>query len=339
MIANRLRLVLFASGLAACVALALFLHASRLRAASLREQIATLRQMSPAGSITPAATGAEERSLAATEEQRELAEWAALLEAARRIPELARREATLRVVRRIQAEHTARPPPPRPLPPPEPRDSPYFVELLDDPEYLQLVAQRWRIGQGVQTEQQLARLDVPQAVRNKILELEFDTYTALLDVQRYSRDDAGERGAATAASQKVRAENDTAIKQLLGDDAFAAYRDPTAAGAIETRSRIDSIFEPLARRLSYSAAPLDPATRTRLTELLQSLSSSPSALYALPRTPEFINRARAILQPAQVAALDELRVESEAVYARSRLPKSSELPRAKRHQRLESASN
>jgi hypothetical protein len=196
------------------------------------------------------------------------------------------------------------------------------------------VAQSWRTTTGAYYEERLARLGVPEDVRRKVTELEFDSQTARMDAQRYLRRDLAERTAAAAASRTLQAENNAAIQQVLGEDAYATYRNPVAGRTVQELIP-SSVFEPLATRLSYTGSPLDPATRQRLTEMLQSMSSPAPRVRTMTFTADFIERARSILQPGQVAALDELRTEYEAAGARSRLPKTSELPRTTRRQRLE----
>jgi hypothetical protein len=188
--------------------------------------------------------------------------------------------------------------------------------------------------QGAYLKDRISRLGVPEAVREKVVQLEFDSYAASLDAQRYVRDAEADRGAAITASRKLREENNAAIKQLLGEQAYATYSDRSPAAVLPARIP-PSVFDPLAARLSYSGNPLDPSTRQRLLDVLQSMSAARSALYnTMPRTPDFVERARSVLQPGQVAALEELAAEYEAAVARRQLPKSSELPRTTRSERL-----
>jgi hypothetical protein len=335
--ASRRNPLVLVAAVLACAFLGYLVHASRQRGASIREALAArppVPPTAPTSTIEASAAPAEHDPDTTTVEHRELAERTALLEDARRVPELARREAALRVIQRIRADHEATPPAPRPVPPPVPRDAPYFSELLDDPEYLQLVARSWRSTTGAYYEEKLSRFDVPEELRRKVVELEFDSQTAGLDAQRYLRRDPAERTAAAAASKMLRDENNAAIRQILGEDAYATYRNPVAGRTVQELIP-SSVFEPLATRLSYTGSPLDPATRQRLTEMLQSMSSPAPGVRTMTFAADFIERARSILQPGQVAALDELRTEYEAARARSRLPKTSELPRTTRRQRLD----
>jgi hypothetical protein len=318
-----------AVAVAATGVLAAFVYAAHRRAVGLRAEIASLRS-NVAMTSAPEAPPSSSIQTGKAPADSLLAERAALLEVARAIPELALREAALRTIGEIKARHERTPPRALPLPPPVPKDAPYFVELLEDPEYLQLLRHRWRLTDGSTIEQRLEKAGIPEAVRARVLEIEFENHTAISDLQSFVREGGTDRAVALKAFETVRRENEAPLRELLGDAGYTAYRRAPVGSLSEM---FDWRLEPLAVRSSYLGAPLDSATRQRLLALMQTSVSPGQARVAQPPSPEFVERARAILTPAQMVALDELAAEYQAAQQRRNLPKSSELPRTIRRQK------
>lgn len=256
----------------------------------------------------------------------------ALLAEARAIPEVARRESALRVILRIKQEHERTPPPPKPLPPPYPKDGSFFPELLTDPAYLAFQLESWRKYQGDLSSKRMQRLGIPESVRGQILDLEFDRYAATLEAQRFTRDQPAELAAARQAAAEVEKEVAETMRELLGEELAARYRAPDRFMPLEPAQE----FSQLLMRLSYSSTPITASQLEQLGTLSQSIGL-PEGPRAFAARDEAIRAGmRAILSEQQWAAVEELRSEQEAWTLRSKLPKSSELPRTTRRARLES---
>jgi hypothetical protein len=258
---------------------------------------------------------------------------AALLQDARAIPEVARRESALRVILRLKQEHDRTPPPPKPLPPPYPKNGSFFPELLTDPAYLAFQLKSWRRFSGDTSDKRMQRLGIPEEIRRQIVDLEFDRYAATLEVQRFARDQVAELEAARLASAEVEKETAEKIRGLLGEELAAQYRAPERFMPMEPADE----FSQLLTRLSYSATPLTAAQLEQLGTLSRSigLPEGPGAFAARNETVRA--GMRMILSAQQWTAVEELRAEQEAWTMRSKLPKSSELPRTTRRGRLEGA--
>jgi hypothetical protein len=269
-----------------------------------------------------------------TADSSELEARRALLAEARAIPALARRESASIVIRRLKALHESVPPPPTPLPPPYPRNGTYFPELLDDPAYLQLVTEDWKLGMGSFEVQRLQTLNVPGAIVAKVMKIMCDDYLASLEIQRFPRTDPAAQRAARDDYMRVRRENEQTIRALLGEETFARYQSNEGLSEQITTDLVTN--GPLAVRLSYSDSPLTDVDKQRLGALVNRMANPPKMpAFKLWTEPEFLNQAQSILSPVQLDALRQLQEENDARRLRSTLPKSSELPRTTRRARLE----
>lgn len=261
----------------------------------------------------------------------ELSARAALLEEAKRIPEVARREAALRVILALKEKHAASEPTPKPLPFVMPKNAPYFVELLDDPEYVSLQLEQWREVSGRMSEQRLQRIGVPAEMRAQIVDLEFDMFANQMESSRFAGTQSVEHQAALHAASEARQENQEKLRALLGEEVYARY------SSFEGRltARAENEFRRLATRLSYSATPLNQDDFAALQAELDALPPPKSSEELRANATRLDARVRNVLRPEQIVALDELKAEEEAAAQRRKLPKSSELPRTTRRARLE----
>jgi len=324
-----LRIALIGS-LIAIVGLAAAWRQAWTRTGELKDALASSARIDPQ-STTPATGIPTVEPLRDHDEAAELAERVALLEQARQIPEVARREATLRVILTLKAARGDSPPAPKVLPPPHPKNGGYFPELLDDPEYFALQLESWRSYEGRMTDERMRKLGIPPDVRRQVIDLEFDTYFTSMESERFSGDQAAERQAAIAATSATRSENDTRLRSLLGDEMFDRFKSPEGRDLVSA----DSHYLQLAMRLSYSDTPLTSDDIARIDAEIKALGSPTRWEDVRQHTAAVDARVRAVLRPEQVAAIDALKAEQEAWTLRSKLPKSSELPRTTRKARLE----
>ncbi|MBE2216155.1 MAG: hypothetical protein IAE82_19935 [Opitutaceae bacterium] len=326
--------VLLALLLAACAACGLAWHRAYQHSIALAD---ALRARDTAPSIAtpqpaPAATSIA-KDEAASHLEDDIAARAALLAEARTIPEVARRESALRVILRIKQEHERTPPPPKPLPPPFPKDGSFFPELLTDPAYLAYQLESWRKFSGDFSGKRMQRLGIPESVRQQIIDLEFDRYAASLEAQRFTRDQPAELTAARQAAAEISKETAEKIRTLLGEELAAQYQAPERFMPMEPAQE----FSQLLMRLSYSATPLTASQLEQLGALSQSIALPEGSGAFAARLESIKAGMRTILSDQQWTAVDELAAEREAENLRRKLPKSSELPRAKRRARLEGA--
>jgi len=343
--------------LAICAVLAVFWSHACARSAELDAEIARLRAPTDGGSEHRSTAEPVDTVEASPPADPELEARQHLLTDARAIPELARREATLVAIRQIKARHAAAPPPPRALPPPlGTRYGPYFTELFSDPEYLVLVRKDWQSNRGESSIRRLAALDLPETTKRQVEDIEFESYLSLVETaaNATSVSTLEERRALMQVRKRMDEERQLRLRQALGDDYFRHYSSPStsastaslsASGGTATAVAVsgpagltmqESVsYSPLATRLSYSSSPLTEADATRLQNLLDAMATPQTPAYRLWYDVEFFNQAQAILSPTQLDALRQLQEEYEAGQLRSRLPKSSELPRTTRRARLE----
>ncbi|MFT3783428.1 MAG: hypothetical protein QM790_15560 [Nibricoccus sp.] len=263
--------------------------------------------------------------------------------------EASRTAATLAVINQIRAKRQVKPTQAKQKPPPMGPNGQLFPDLLKDPEYSKLY---------VSFEAQLIRSGyAPEFRQLGLNEAEAEKAVAILAEDRVAVEEfralSGGRTTADFTKQQA-ALTDKQLLELMGEERFQKWKTLTevhesaaptetvtlASGVTITRTGLPRealvsqassyLTGKLGLRLSYSETPLQKEQADRLAEALVSQASGePLYIYRtmFMFTDSFVEQAKSILTPTQVQALREFQAEQEASNKRSKLPKSSELPR------------
>ena len=184
-----------------------------------------------------------------------------------------------------------------------------FQTLMEDPEF----ARMWNA-------QQRARLDGRYADLFRLLKLnpaELDRLKNLLVEKRNSFRDVMAAARSEGINMRenrdelrnlqaqAQAEIDASIRDLLGPAGFNQFQQ------YEQTLPQRNLVTQLDQRLSYSAAPLNDQQSEQLVKILAETSSNRSGRRGPEITDDAVNRAAAVLTPAQKAALQQLQTEQQ----------------------------
>ena len=201
-----------------------------------------------------------------------------------------------------------------------------FAAMMANPEIQKLLAVQQRGALDGRYSSLFKQLQLSPADLDKFKNLLVEKQAAVMDVMAAARAQglAGpdNRDQVRQLVQNAQAEVDTTIHASLGDAAYAQYQSYEAT--LPERNTVSQ----LEQRLSYSSTPL---TDTQSAQLVQLLAQNAPAgnpgnggggLGALlgrgglgggtPITNEVVTQAQNILQPDQLAALQELQKEADA---------------------------
>jgi hypothetical protein len=240
-----------------------------------------------------------------------------------RAPEVIRRDLALREIDRLKQAHALNPPAPLPKRPPIGKQGFSFPELMQDPEYSRLSFLSMRLTFQSQHEGNLKKLGLTPVTSEKVIDLLADKYMTTLDYQQLLGSEAY-KGSAYAAQQKETDHIEREIRALMTEDQYARFAKFQDYTSLEnTRSYLLN----LTLRLSYTSSPLDSKMLDELAAHLAQQTGPKKSPYRVIASDDFIESARALLTPEQHAALVQLQAEQHAKEKRSKLPKSSEIPR------------
>lgn len=243
------------------------------------------------------------------------------------------RQAVSPLVMRLKAAHELNPPPPRPPLPPYPPMGMAFPELMGDLEYTRSYAVILRGQQERNHLPVLKKLGVTKEAAARVIDLLTEREMIAADFRSLT-DNGGLPGPMAQQRKILRDEVDAKIRDLLGEELFDGLKEdivdhttivhPDKSVTRETRvrreipefRRLSYQLFPLEQRLSYSAAPLTEEQKSALRDWIAKNSTS-----GPPRNDAFLEAAPAMLQPEQQFAVDELKVESEALQKRNKLPR------------------
>lgn len=255
-----------------------------------------------------------------------------------------RRASALAIIESLKGAHEKNPPVPRQKPPPMGPTGSLFPELLSDPEYNQLYALETRRMVKWSQGEKLKMLGVPADVLEKVIsalaeqEMAFTDYRAL----------TGSAGIRGEFYTKQKETTDRQLLDLMGEDTFKHWQKitetqnvfiPNANGnggrghSVPSHEALvadaNRILTPRpALRLSYSDSPLQKNQADQLAEILANCSTGPgNKTYQAMYSNDFIQQAAQVLSPPQVEALRQFKAEQDASTKRTKLSKSSELPR------------
>lgn len=263
-------------------------------------------------------------------------------------PEQRRRVITLNLFDQFKRKHELSPPAPRKNPPPTGPNGFFFPELTENAEYsrLQLAMIRnnflWREKKSLQT------LGLAPEAVEKALDILAESQMAVIDFNQLNKSEGkpGYSGKTYQSLSALREGFDQELRTLLGNEKFAQYGksfdDPLSGIS-------SSVFNNLAMRLSYSDSPLTDDRIEQLNALVDAkgktvkitqqtvqelpngsvrrISTASFNPYTYIQSDEFLAQAQSVLNPEQIAGLQQLRAERQAGEKRNKLPKSSELPR------------
>ena len=156
-----------------------------------------------------------------------------------------------------------------------------------------------------------AQVGLPPAELDRLKELLVQKEMAYEEVDGIMENDAMrekrpvDRSAAMQVKSRVNRTFEDEIRQTFGDTVFAQWRGfENGTGARQ------ELLDQLARRLSYSTAPLEDAQSAQLVTLFNTSfrGGGPSGLVS----DAFIAGAQSILKPEQMAGLLQLKTELDA---------------------------
>lgn len=263
--------------------------------------------------------------------------------------ETKRRAATLVVINQLKLAHEKNPPAARQKPPPTPASGGllFSPELLSDPEYNQLFAQQNRRRIARSEGARLHSLGLSEEVIDKVVTALTENYMAFIDYRAVS----GKSGIPGDFSKQQNALMDRQLLELMGEETFKRWQklneppesqvvvvpNPTGTGgrsyAMQSHESLvrdakSYLTSKLGTRLSYTDTPLQNEQGEKLAEILANHASTPgNPVYKALYNEAFIAQSAAVLSPPQVEALRQFKAEQDASVKRSKLPKSSELPR------------
>jgi hypothetical protein len=262
-------------------------------------------------------------------------------------PEQHRRTITLNLFDQLKRKHALSAPASRKNPPPAGPDGFFFPELAENAEYGRLQLAMIRNGLLWREKKSLQALGVAPETVEKALDLLAEAQMAVQDFNQLNKSGGmkGYSGRTYQSLTALREGFDQELRAVLGEEPFARYKEREDNASSST----NYLFNNLALRLSYSDSPLTNDRIEQLQALVtarsktaettqQSAQILPNGVvrrtstvsfnpYTYTRSDEFLGKAQGVLNPEQIAALQQLRSEQEASQKRAKLPKSSELPR------------
>jgi len=235
-------------------------------------------------------------------------------------------------VAKLKTEHAGRALVVRPPPPPAVTGgAAFFPELMSDPEYNALYAQRARHLLQITRAADFRKLGVPEETVSKAIALLADEQAATMDLQNLGGGALGKDF--SKLWDQIHRETAEQLQALLGAPTYQRYLAQDESANVMQRMGADR----LERRLSYSVEPLTPAQVTQLVAYETSLGDPRKVQQAeWERTREArkngvipVDEARlafyhSVLTPTQMAAVEGLHRESEASLKRSLLPRPPE---------------
>ncbi len=199
-----------------------------------------------------------------------------------------------------------------------------WAAMMENPEFARL----WTLQQKAQLDGRFAdlfrRLNLPPEKLDQLKTLLLERQASPRDVIAAARsqgiDPRQNRPQMQQLIRETTAELDSSIAALLGPQGYQTFQTYEQTGP--QRQAVSRLEE----RLSYTPTPLNPQQRDQLVQLLASpaagtpaaaVSGAPAAGRTNSRglariTDDVIARARAVLTPAQVSALEQLKAEQEA---------------------------
>lgn len=161
-------------------------------------------------------------------------------------------------VARMKAAHAGRTPVKPPPPPPTAAGGGiYFPELMSDPEYSALYARAMHRSVGWRYGRALRQLGVAEVVVTKALDLLAEEEVSRMDLHNLAGTQPASGGLSNEyaeTSARLRSETEAQVKALLGEEAYARYKE-------RVEGKFDSLrfaTQQLEQRLSYSDEPLMP---------------------------------------------------------------------------------
>jgi len=319
-----LRSLLLAAGLVVCVALALARFRAREESRALAAERALVEQQATELSRRVGVLRAETTASAVAVAERRQTTAATL-------PPAERARATAGpLIARLKAEQTANPRPPPPPGPPQGPTGSIFPELMGDLEYSRSMVAVERLNQAFDHRPRLEELGVAPALIEKVVELLAARAMVRWDYVSLLGDSAASMGEASRRQHAQREQIAGEIQQLLGDDVYRQFCEEVPHVTINDKTRTTTMVreipvfrrnsgahnmaETLQRRLSYSPEPLTNAQFVTLAAVPLRIDETS---WVHPATIEQVSR---VLTPAQRAAVDQLRRETEAAERRRKLP-------------------
>lgn len=200
-------------------------------------------------------------------------------------------------------------------------------EMLDNPHVQALRAVQQRAALDQRYAGLFQKLDLPPEKLEQFKTLLADRQATAMDVLAAARDQGIDPRRNPEEFQKLlaaaQADLEGQMQSLIGDAGFAHYQ------SYEQTAAQRSVVSQLERRLSYSDAPLTPAQAEQLVQILAASSpSAPSAASArgvtgaradgpgrgasAPISAAALTQAQSVLNPTQLAALQELQQQQQA---------------------------
>jgi hypothetical protein len=212
-----------------------------------------------------------------------------------------------------------------------------WAAMMEDPEFARL----WTLQQKAQLDGRFAelfrRLNLPPEKLEQLKTLLMERQASPRDVISAARsqgiDPRQNRPQMQQLIRETTAELDNAIAALLGPQGYQTFQHYEQTGP--QRQAVSQLEE----RLSYTPTPLNPQ---QVDQLVQLLATPPGGTPATPAngaaagrttsrglariTDDAIARARAVLTPAQVSALEQLKAEQDAQADMQRLWRERRTP-------------
>lgn len=235
-------------------------------------------------------------------------------------------------VAQLKAEHAGRAPVVRPPPPPAVTGGgAFFPELMSDPEYNALYAQRARHLLQVTHGADFRKLGVPEEKVAKAIALLADEQAATMDLQNLGGGALGKDF--SELWEQIHRETGEQLQSLLGAETYRRYLEQDESVNVMHRMGADR----LEQRLSYSSEPLTSGQVAQMVAYEASLGDPRKVQQAewertrearkngvIPVDEARLAFYRSVLTPAQMAAVEELHGEAEASLKRSLLPREPE---------------